>query len=71
VSPCHESIFGQYSIAFIRDLHRPVAPRILSCDLRPHGLGMADDSSKVFDDNADVKAFLDIEIVKVLPLKCH
>lgn len=32
---------------------------------------MADDSSKVFNDNTDMKAFLDIEIVKVLPLECY
>jgi hypothetical protein len=71
VSSGHEGIFGQYSIAFVRDLHRPVAPRISSCNVRPHGLGMADDSSKVFDNNTDVKTFLDIEFLKVFPLERH
>jgi hypothetical protein len=32
---------------------------------------MADDGSEVFDDNADVEAFLDIKIIKVLPLQSY
>jgi len=71
VTPRHKSIFGQYPVAFIGDLHGAVAPIILGCDLRPHSIGMADDSSKVFNDNVDVKAFLDIEIVEVFPLECY
>jgi hypothetical protein len=30
---------------------------------------MTDDGSKIFDNNADVKAFLDTKLIKILPLQ--
>ena len=32
---------------------------------------MTDNGSKIFHNDTNVKSFLDIEIVKVLPLECH
>ena len=36
-----------------------------------HRLGMADNGSEISDNNANVKTFLDIETVKILPLECY
>ena len=32
---------------------------------------MTDDGSKIFHNDTNVKSFLDIEIIEVLPLECH
>lgn len=56
-------------MVFVRDLQRPVPSGIPGRDLRLHCLGMADDGSEVFDNNANVKTFLDVKVIKVLTLE--